>query len=103
MSAEMFQVFVAAFAGWGIAVAIKAIQALRTNQPYVFGMWDGGLLRAGKRLSHRGKQIKVAVGILMALGCIALVTGLVPWKTVTYALMAVAIASIVSDFVTEES
>lgn len=103
MTPEMFKVLVAVFSVWGIAVALKAFHALRTNRPYEFGIWDGGMIRAGKRLNTRGKQIKVVVGILMSLGCIALLGGLVPLKTGAYALTIVAIVSIVSDFATAES
>jgi len=45
----------------------------------------------------------VVVGILMSLGCIALLGGLLPLKTGAYALTIVAIVSIVSDFATTES
>lgn len=102
MSPEMFQVLAVVMTVWGVLVALKAISALRTNEAYVFSMWDGGMLRAGKRLSKMGMQIKVAVGVLMAAGCIALLARVVPLTTASYALMFVALLSIVSDFVTAE-
>lgn len=103
MTSDMLQMLVAGFSVWGIAVALKAFHALRTNRPYKFGIWDGGMIRVGKRLNTRGKQIKVVVGILMSLGCIALLGGLVPLRIGGYALMIVATVSIVSDFTTTES
>ena len=70
MTPEMLQVMAVVFTVWGTCVALKALNALRTNQPYVFGMWDGGMLRAGKKLNRMGMQIKLVVGIGMAAGCI---------------------------------
>jgi len=103
MSPEMLQVMAVVFSVWGIAVAIKAANALRTNEPYVFGLWDGGMIRAGKRLNKMGKQIKLVVGIAMAASCIALFTHLVPVTTAAGVLAFFAILSIVSDFATAES
>jgi hypothetical protein len=102
MSPEMFRVLVVAIAVWGTLVATKAVRALRSNEPYTFSMWDGGLLRAGKRLTRLGAQIKVAVGVLMAAGAIAQLTGLVPVTTGAYAVMFVALISLISDFVAVE-
>src|SRR5262245_51068628 len=102
MTPEMVGFLAIAFTVWGLGVAFKAINALRTNEPYVFSMWDGGMLRAGKRLNKMGMQIKVVVGVLMAAGCIALLTDLVPRTTASYAVTFVAILSIASDFVTIE-
>ena len=98
----MFQVMAVAFVVWGAAVAIKAFNALRTGGDYVFSIWDGGMMRAGKRLNKMGKQIKVVVGIAMSLGCVALLTHTVPVQTATYAIMFFAVLSIVSDFVTAD-
>jgi hypothetical protein len=102
MSPEMLQVMALVFTVWGIAVAIKAANALRSNEPYVFGMWDGGMLRAGKKLNKMGMQIKLVVGIGMAIGCVALFANLLPVKTACGVLVFVAILSFVSDFVTAE-
>jgi hypothetical protein len=102
MSPEMLQLFAVLFTAWGVAVAIKAINCLRTNQTYVFGLWDGGMIRQGKRLNRMGMQIKAVVGIAMAAGCVALFTGLVPINTAVYVLAFVGVLSIVSDFVTGE-
>lgn len=102
MTPEMLQLFAVVFTVWGAAVALKAINCLRKNETYEFGMWDGGMLRVGKRLNRMGMQIKVVVGIGMAVGCLALFTGLLPVNTASYAVMFVAILSIVSDFVTAE-
>jgi hypothetical protein len=103
MTPEMLMVFGVVFAVWGAAVAMKALKSLRSSEPYVFGMWDGGMLRAGKRLSKVGCQIKIAVGALMSAGCIALVTKAVAVQSAAYFVMAVAIVSIISDFATAES
>ncbi len=102
MTPEMLEVMAVLFTVWGAAVAIKAINCLRSNEPYVFSLWDGGMIRQGKRLNRMGMQIKAVVGVGMALGCIALFTGLVPRTTAAYTVTFVAILSIVSDFVTAE-
>lgn len=99
---EMFQVFVVVFSVWGIAVALKAIHSLRTGNPYVFSMWDGGMIRAGKRLNKLGTQIKVVVGAVMAGGCIATFTKAVPIGTASYVIIFIAVLSLVSDFVTAD-
>ena len=102
MGPEAYSIFLVAFSVWGIAVAIKAVNALRTGQPYVFGMWDGGALCAGKRLSKLGKQVKVVVGLMMAGGCIAGFTDAAPRTSASYFVAFAALLSIVSDFVTIE-
>lgn len=102
MTPEMFQVLAVVMTVWGILVALKALKALRANEAYVFSMWDGGMLRVGKRLNKMGMQIKVVVGVLMAAGCVALLARAVPLTTASYALMFVALLSLVSDFVTAE-
>jgi hypothetical protein len=96
----MFQVMAVVFTVWGAAVAIKAIGALRSGEGYVFGMWDGGMLRVGKRLNKMGMQIKIVVGAAMCLACLGLVTGMIPLQTGSSVVMFVAVLSIVSDFVT---
>lgn len=96
----MVKVMCVVFVVWGAAVALKAVNALRTNGEYVFGMWDGGMLRAGKRLTRMGMTIKVVVGVLMSLGCAALLTGALPLMTACYAIMFIGLLSFVSDFVT---
>ena len=98
----MFKVMCVVFAVWGVLVALKAINALRTGDDYVFGMWDGGLIRVGKRLNKMGKQIKVATGAIMSGGCIGLLTGITPFMTTCYVIMFVGVMSFVSDFVTAE-
>ena len=100
MTPETLQLVAVVFTVWGIAVAAKAINALRTGNPYTFSMWDGGMLRAGKKLNRLGMQIKVVVGVLMAAGCIALLTHALPLQTTAYAMMFVALLSVVSDMVT---
>lgn len=102
MSPEMLQIFAFAFTVWGILVAIKAANALKKNEDYVFGMWDGGMLRAGKRLTRLGAQIKLAVGVLMAVGCVLLLSHAVPLTTASYGIMFIAILSLISDFVTAQ-
>ena len=103
MSPEMFKVFCVVFTVWGILVAIKAINSLRTREPYVFSLWDGGMIRQGKRLNRMGTQIKVVVGAGMAAGLIAQFTGAVDLRTGAYIIMFIALLSIVSDFVTAEN
>jgi hypothetical protein len=99
MSPELFQVMAVVFTVWGAAVAFKAINALRSGEAYVFGMWDGGMLRAGKRLNKMGMQIKVVVGAAMSIACLGLVTGAIPMETGCYVVMFIGVLSIVSDFV----
>jgi hypothetical protein len=65
-------------------------------------MWDGGMLRAGKRLNKMGMQIKIVVGAAMSLACFGLVAGLIPLQTGAYVVMFVGVLSVVSDFVTAE-
>jgi hypothetical protein len=98
----MFKVMCVVFAVWGVLVALKAVHALHTGGEYVFGMWDGGLIRVGKRLNKMGKQIKVATGAIMSAGCIALLTGIAPFMTAVYVIMFVGVLSVVSDFVTAD-
>jgi hypothetical protein len=98
----MFQVMAVVFTVWGAAVAFKALNALRSGEGYVFGMWDGGMLRAGKRLNKMGMQIKVVVGAAMSVACLGLVTGIIPLQTGCYVVMFVGVLSVVSDFVTAE-
>ena len=102
MGPEAYSLFLVVFSAWGIAVAIKAFNALRTGAPYTFGMWDGGMLRAGKQLDKLGKQIKVVVGLMMAGGCIAAFTDAAPRTSASYFVMFAALLSVVSDFVTIE-
>jgi len=103
MGPEGYSIMMFVFSVWGIAVAIKAFNALRTDSAYVFGMWDGGMLRAGKRLNKLGKQIKIVVGLMMAGGCIAAATSTLPRTSVFYFTVFAAILSVVSDFVTAEN
>jgi hypothetical protein len=98
----MFQVMAVVFTVWGAAVAVKALSALRTGDSYVFGMWDGGMLRVGKRLNKMGMQIKVVVGVAMSMACFGLFTGILPMQTGCYVVMFVGVLSVVSDFVTAE-
>jgi hypothetical protein len=102
MSPETLQVMVGLFALWGVAVAVKAFLALRGNKPYVFGIWDGGMIRAGKRLNRTGKQIKVGVGIAMFVGCGGMAAHVIPYKTAFGIVLATAVISIISDFSTAE-
>jgi hypothetical protein len=102
MSPQVMQVMMVLFTVWGAAVAIKAANALRTGEPYVFGIWDGGMIRAGKSLNKMGKQIKLVVGIGMAASCAAMAAHAIPLDTAFYLTAFIAILSIVSDFVTAE-
>src|SRR5512135_3368697 len=100
MTPETFRILVIVMSVWGILIAIKAANVLRSDGTYTFSMWDGGMLRAGKQLTKLGAQIKLAVGALMALGCILVFSQTVPVREGSYALIFVAILSLISDFVT---
>ena len=102
MTPETARILVLAFSVWGILVAIKAANVLRTRGTYTFSMWDGGMLRAGKRLNRMGAWIKLVVGAAMAIGCLLSFTEVIPYRTGSYALIFVAILSLCSDFVTAE-
>jgi hypothetical protein len=97
MSPETFRVLCGLFALWGLAVAVKAATAVRGGTPYVFSFWDGGMIRAGKSLSPLGARVKVVIGVAIAIGCV-LVTARVGLPATYYGLLAVLIASVVSDF-----
>ncbi len=100
MTPEMFRILVIVLSVWGVLIAIKAAKVLRTGETYTFSMWDGGMLRAGKQLTKMGTQIKLAVGVLMALGCVLIFTKAVDIRSGSYGLIFIAIVSLISDFVT---
>jgi hypothetical protein len=102
MSLESARILVVVLSVWGILVAIKAANVLRTGNSYTFSMWDGGMLRAGKRLTRMGAQIKLVVGAAMAVGCLLAATDVIPWRTGGYVLIFVAVLSLCADFVTVE-
>jgi hypothetical protein len=93
-----YQIFEVVFLVWGIAVAIKAVRALQSGQPYVFSMWDGGMLRSGRSLTRFGTQMKVVTAGSIALGCgVMLAVAVIP---AAYVVIVAAVASIVFDLVT---
>jgi hypothetical protein len=98
MNGELFQVFLVAFGCWGIAIAVKATLVLQRNTIYVFSMWDGGMLRAGKGLTRNGTMVKLAVGVVMAGACFGLLGRAIPFELGTTVIIVVAIVSILSDF-----
>ena len=100
MDPETSRIFVGLFTLWGVAVAIKAALSLKSGGDYVFSIWDGGMIRAGKRLNTMGKWIKLVVGIAMAILCALSFAGAMDRQTAFYALIFVALMSIISDFVT---
>ena len=96
MSPETYRVLCGVFAVWGIAVAWKAFTAVRNGTPYVFSVWDGGMLRAGKSLTPTGARVKAVIGVAVAIGCL-LVAARVALPATYYAVVVVLIASVVSD------
>ena len=98
----MFPAFVVAFSVWGLLIALKGIKVLRANESYTFSMWDGGMLRAGKRLNRMGTSIKIVVGAAMAIGGLLSIAHAVPWRTGMYALVFACVLSLASDFVCVE-
>lgn len=82
---------------WGIALALKAANALRTGEPYVFSMWDGGLWRVGKQLTPGGTKIKIVVGVTMSGVAAAMLLGLLPATIAFVLVIGAVVLSIVSD------
>lgn len=103
MRGEQLPLLLGVFAIWGVLVAIKAITCATTGKRYVFSMLDGGLLRAGKRLSARGALAKAVTASGMALGCVLLLAHALPLRPWMYVVMAFAIASVVCDFIFDDS
>jgi hypothetical protein len=97
MSPETYRVLCAVFALWGVAVAIKAVKAIRTGEPYVFSLWDGGMIRAGKSLKPIGAKVKAVVGVGIAIGS-ALFAARIASRTEYYALIALLVVSVIADF-----
>ncbi len=97
MNASTLPLFLGLFAVWGVLVALKAINAVRSGQAYTFSMWDGGLLRAGKRLTPLGAKLKAISGGTIGLGCIVMLGRVAPLQPTIYVLMAAAIGGIVAD------
>lgn len=83
--------------GWGLAVAGKALRALGTGEPYVFGYWDGGVLRRGKALTTVGARIKLGVGLVLPAITALLVARVLPYVAGVVVLLAVLVVSIGSD------
>jgi hypothetical protein len=102
MSGETLQIFLAAFGVWGVLSAIKAVRAATTGVPYVFGMWDGGLLRVGKRLSLTGARLKIVTTGTLGIGCFLLLARAIPFETGKVVTIVAAIASVVADLVFED-
>jgi hypothetical protein len=102
MTPDTFPIFVAIFSVWGLLVALKGATALRGSDGYTFSIWDGGMLRAGKRLNRMGTIIKVVVGAVMALGGLLSIAHAVSWRDGMYALIFVCVLSLASDFVCVE-
>jgi len=87
---------------WTVAVIIKAGTALQRGTPYVFSMWDGGAMRAGKKLTRLGTHMKIASVILMATTLSSLLIGAIPRRIGFPALLVVVALSIASDFLFAE-
>ncbi len=103
MSPEMIRVLLGVFGVWGVAVAIKAMTALNKREPYTFSMWDGGMLRAGKRLNRLGTQIKLFVGIAIAGACVVVAGGIYYSQPMWLAVLGIAVVGLISDFANSES
>ncbi len=84
---------------WILAVGGKAVWALAKGQRYRFGLWDGGMLRQGMKLSREGVKIKIAACLLMAAAMLGLLWGWLPYAWGLGTLTAAAITSIGSDLV----
>jgi hypothetical protein len=99
MTPEMTKVLFAAFAVWGALVAWKAVKALRTNEEYRFGMWDGGMLREGKHLNRVGTFVKLATAILIMAWCAIGLAGIMVTGDTFIVFIGILIASVVSDLI----
>jgi hypothetical protein len=103
MTPEMVRVLLGVFSVWGLAVGIKALLALNKREPYTFSMWDGGMLRAGRRLNRLGTQVKLFVGFALAAACIVVVSGAYYSRGMWIGVLAIAAAGLISDMVNSES
>lgn len=99
MTPEMLQVAFAVFTVWGALVAWKALKALRTREEYQFRMWDGGMLRAGKRLNRTGTIVKLGTALLIVTGCVLGLTGNFAIGNGYVVFVVLIIAGVVSDFI----
>lgn len=103
MKGEQLQLFLAIFGAWSIFVALKAMNCLRTGTTYTFSMLDGGLLRAGKRLTRTGAIAKLIATAGIAVTCMLLFLHAVPLKPWMYVAMGFALVSVVGDFIFDDS
>lgn len=98
MNAGMFDVFLVLAVVWSVAMLVKALNALRTREPYTFAMWDGGMLRAGRQLGRIGTQVKVGLSLFLAVGCALTLASVVSIDDGRWVLMGGAALCIVADF-----
>ncbi|HEY4180410.1 MAG TPA: hypothetical protein VGM90_26385 [Kofleriaceae bacterium] len=102
MNRETFLVFLVVATAWAVGISIKALRCLTANKPYVFGMWDGGMLRKGKELGRGRTQVKLVIAVLIAGFACALLAGVRMPHEATYVLWGLVIASLVSDLTAPE-
>jgi hypothetical protein len=94
-------VFVAV-AAWSLAVGGKAVRTLRSQQPYVFDFWDGGLLRQGKALTNAGARAKVGVNSAVVLLSALVVLGVLGLRTAALSIIPCLVVGLVCDFIFEQ-
>ena len=100
MPREIVSLLPTAMTVWIVAIALKALDAVRAGREYKFGLWDGGLIRAGKSLTPTGTRIKLISSSLIAVAMAALALHLLPIKPTAYVIIAMLTASIVADSAT---
>ena len=99
MTPEMVQFLFIAFGLWSVAITVKAARALQAQRPYEFALWDGGMIRAGKRLTRTGAQLKLGLCSALALCCAVGATG---ERRASMAALGIALLSLVNDFASTE-
>lgn len=83
---------------WMFACGVKTAVMLSQGSPYVFGLWDGGMLRAGKSVAGGRVWIKLAVSILAVIIALARLAGFLAPVPSLIAIVVVLGVGMISDF-----
>ena len=103
MSFETYRALMVIFGVWAALVTIKTFKALNSPDGYTFSMWDGGMLRAGKRLTPMGVKIKSVTAPLMCVSALVLAGGIIAPQQALYAVIGIAAVGVLSDFINTAS